>query len=118
MYIFQASFARARRNLKEAHGNSPNTADEGARGTIWKVGEILVYRAIILYAKIELFTKYLNISIFNRETKTMKETQARTSVETAREVNNDKSLKSKAEKDRILREKNSNMTKWVILMAI
>ena len=48
----------------------------------------------------------------------MKETQARTSVETAREVNNDKSLKSKAEKDRILREKNSNMTKWVILIAI
>ena len=41
----------------------------------------------------------------------MKETQARTSVETAMEVNNDKSLKSKAEKDRILREKNSNMTK-------
>ena len=46
-----------------------------------------------------------------RETKTMKETQAKTSVETAREVNNDKSLKSKAEKERILREKNSNMTK-------
>jgi hypothetical protein len=41
----------------------------------------------------------------------MKETQARTSVETAREVNNDKALKNKAEKDRILREKHSNMTK-------
>ena len=41
----------------------------------------------------------------------MKETQARTSVETAREVNNDKSLKSKPEKDRVLREKHSNMTK-------
>jgi len=44
----------------------------------------------------------------------MKETQAKTSVETAREVNNDKSLKSKAEKERILREKNSNMTKVFI----
>ena len=29
MYISQAPFARTRRNLKEAHGNSPNTADEG-----------------------------------------------------------------------------------------
>jgi len=53
-------------------------------------------------------------TLFEKETKTMKETQARTSVETAREVNNDKSLKSKAEKDRILREKNSNMTKVFI----
>jgi len=34
VYIFQASFARTRRNLKEAHGNSPNTADEGARDAI------------------------------------------------------------------------------------
>ena len=41
----------------------------------------------------------------------MKETQARTSVETAREVNSDKNYKTKAEKDRILREKHSNMTK-------
>lgn len=40
--------------------------------------------------------------------------QARTSVETAREVNNDKALKSKAEKDRILREKHSNNTRIFI----
>merc|ERR1712156_1049909 len=53
-------------------------------------------------------------TLFEKETKTMKETQAKTSVETAREVNNDKSLKSKAEKERILREKNSNMTKVFI----
>ena len=40
----------------------------------------------------------------------MMQTQARTSVETARGVNTDKS-KHKAEKDRILKEKHSNMTK-------
>jgi phosphatidylinositol phospholipase C beta len=41
----------------------------------------------------------------------MKTGQARASVETAREIQNDKSLKSKAEKDRRLREKHSNNTK-------
>ena len=44
----------------------------------------------------------------------MKASQARSSVETAREIQNDKSLKSKAEKDRRLREKNSNNTKIFI----
>ena len=64
----------------------------------------LVNKLMNMYATITFFSNF-------RETKTMKETQAKTSVETAREVNNDKSLKSKAEKERILREKNSNMTK-------
>ena len=44
----------------------------------------------------------------------MKAAQARASVEVAREVNNDKSLKSRAEKDRRLREKHSNNTKIFI----
>ena len=50
-------------------------------------------------------------AIFDRENKEMKTGQARASVETAREIQNDKSLKSKAEKDRRLREKHSNNTK-------
>ena len=65
---------------------------------------LLEFKMINVYATITFLSNF-------RETKTMKETQAKTSVETAREVNNDKSLKSKAEKERILREKNSNMTK-------
>lgn len=44
----------------------------------------------------------------------MKATQARLSVETARDIQNDKSLKSKAEKDRLLREKHANNTKVFI----
>ena len=49
-----------------------------------------------------------------RENREMKAAQARASVEVAREVNNDKSLKSRAEKDRRLREKHSNNTKIFI----
>ena len=67
---------------------------------------------VLLFSKQDdKYVRQNNFSSNFRETKTMKETQAKTSVETAREVNNDKSLKSKAEKERILREKNSNMTK-------
>ena len=41
-----------------------------------------------------------------------------TSVETARDVQADKSLKTKAEKERIIREKNANNTKrWLLLTA-
>ena len=67
---------------------------------------------VLLFGKqTDEYVRHNNFFSNFRETKTMKETQAKTSVETAREVNNDKSLKSKAEKERILREKNSNMTK-------
>ncbi len=52
-------------------------------------------------------------ALFERENKEMKTGQARASVETAREIQNDKSLKSKAEKDRRLREKHSNNTKVI-----
>ena len=44
----------------------------------------------------------------------MKAAQARASVETARDIQNDKTLKSKAEKERRLREKHSNNTKIFI----
>uniref|UniRef100_T1JJX1 Phosphoinositide phospholipase C n=1 Tax=Strigamia maritima TaxID=126957 RepID=T1JJX1_STRMM len=49
-----------------------------------------------------------------REMKEMKGRQAKISVETAKEVTGDKSLRNKAEKDRRLREKNSNNTKKFI----
>ena len=44
----------------------------------------------------------------------MKAAQARTSVENAKDVQNDKSLKSKAEKERRLREKHAKYTKIFI----
>ena len=44
----------------------------------------------------------------------MRAHQARCSVEIARDIQNDKSLKSKAEKERRLREKHSNNTKIFI----
>jgi phosphatidylinositol phospholipase C beta len=44
----------------------------------------------------------------------MRAQQARTSVETAKDVQKDTSLKSKAEKERRLREKHSNNTKIFI----
>ena len=53
-------------------------------------------------------------AIFDRDNKEMKANQAKASVETLREVQNDKSLKTKAEKDRIIREKNANNTKRFI----
>ena len=49
-----------------------------------------------------------------RENKEIRIQQARTSVETVREVNKDPSLKSRAERDRRLREKHSNNTKIFI----
>jgi len=52
--------------------------------------------------------------IFERDNKEMKSNQAKTSVETARDVQADKSLKTKAEKERIIREKNANNTKRFI----
>lgn len=53
-------------------------------------------------------------SIFDRENKEMKTKQAKISVETAKEVSNDKTLRNKAEKERRLKEKNSNNTKKFI----
>lgn len=49
-----------------------------------------------------------------RENKEMKTRQARVSVETAKEVSQDKTLRNKAERERRLREKNSNNTKKFI----
>lgn len=46
-----------------------------------------------------------------RETKNLNSQQAKTSVETAKEVANDKTLKTKGEKDRRLREKKQNNIK-------
>ena len=44
--------------------------------------------------------------------------KSQTSVETARDVQADKSLKTKAEKERIIREKNANNTKrWLLSTA-
>lgn len=53
-------------------------------------------------------------NIFDKENKEIRAQQARMSVETAKDVQNDKSLKSKAEKERRLREKHSNNTKIFI----
>ena len=53
-------------------------------------------------------------SIFERDNKEMKSNQAKASVETLRDVQNDKTLKTKAEKERIIREKNANNTKRFI----
>lgn len=52
--------------------------------------------------------------LFERDNKEMKSNQAKASVETLRDVQNDKSLKTKAEKERIIREKNANNTKRFI----
>jgi phosphatidylinositol phospholipase C beta len=49
-----------------------------------------------------------------RESKDMRTKQAKISVETAKEVTNDKTLRNKAEKDRRLREKHQNNTKKFI----
>lgn len=51
---------------------------------------------------------------FERENKEMKARQAKVSVETAKEVSQDKTLRNKAERERRLREKNSNNTKKFI----
>lgn len=49
-----------------------------------------------------------------REIKQLNQKQAKILVETTREVNNDKTLKSKTEKDRCLREKKqTNMKKFM-----
>ncbi|UXI17042.1 hypothetical protein NH340_JMT02985 [Sarcoptes scabiei] len=52
--------------------------------------------------------------LFEKENKGMKMKQAKISVETAKEVANDKTLRNKAEKERRLKEKNSNNTKKFI----
>lgn len=46
-----------------------------------------------------------------RENKDMKARQGKVAVDTAKEVNNDKTIKNKADKERRLREKNQNNTK-------
>ena len=53
-------------------------------------------------------------TVFERENKEMKTRQAKVSVETAKEVANDKTLRNKAERERRLKEKNSNNTKKFI----
>merc|ERR1719219_1052677 len=53
-------------------------------------------------------------AFFEKENKEIRVQQARTSVETVNEVRKDISLKSKAEKERRLREKHSNNTKIFI----
>ncbi|RWS01465.1 1-phosphatidylinositol 4:5-bisphosphate phosphodiesterase-like protein, partial [Dinothrombium tinctorium] len=58
-------------------------------------------------------TKQLEVK-FERENKEMKGRQAKISVETAKEVSQDKTLRNKAERERRLREKNSNNTKKFI----
>merc|ERR1719210_2813360 len=50
---------------------------------------------------------------FERENREMRAAQARASVEVAKEVNNDKSLKSR-DKERLLKEKQANQTKIFI----
>ena len=54
------------------------------------------------------------LNFFSRENKEIRAQQARTSVETVKDVQKDSSLKSKAEKERRLREKHSNNTKIFI----
>ena len=49
-----------------------------------------------------------------RENKEMKSAQTQQSLEAARDIKNDKTLKSTAEKERRLREKHSNNTKIFI----
>lgn len=53
-------------------------------------------------------------AFFEKDNKLMKTKQAKISVETAKEVSNDKTLRNKAEKERRLKEKNSNNTKKFI----
>jgi len=48
---------------------------------------------------------------FEKENKDMKARQGKVAVDTAKEVNNDKTIKNKADKERRLREKNQNNTK-------
>ncbi|XP_064484061.1 1-phosphatidylinositol 4,5-bisphosphate phosphodiesterase-like [Ornithodoros turicata] len=71
-----------------------------------------VLRALMLKAQIQQM-KQLDAK-FERENKEMKTKQAKVSVETAREVSSDKTLRNKAERERRLREKNSNNTKKFI----
>merc|ERR1719273_995894 len=53
-------------------------------------------------------------NIFEKENKEIRIQQAKTAVKTGQDVQNDASLKSKAEKERRLREKHSNNTKIFI----
>lgn len=53
----------------------------------------------------------LNKFVFNRDLKDLNAKQAKTSADTAKEVQNDKTLKTKNEKDRRLREKRQNNIK-------
>lgn len=54
--------------------------------------------------------RFLGIS-FHRDIKDLNTKQAKTSAETAKDVQNDKTLKTKNEKDRRLREKRQNNVK-------
>jgi hypothetical protein len=54
---------------------------------------------------------FTDIAFLCRDIKEMNTSQARISVETAREVAGDKTLKTKGDKDRRLREKKQNNTK-------
>ena len=65
------------------------------------------------YLKVWVLCMLISSIIF-RENKELKARQAKVSVDTAKEVAQDKTLRNKAEKDRRLREKNQNNTKKFI----
>lgn len=77
-----------------------------------KTNEADILRKILLHWQ-AVQLKHLE-SMFERENKEMKAKQAKVSVDTAKEVANDKTLRNKAEKERRLKEKNSNNTKKFI----
>lgn len=61
-----------------------------------------------------IYLMLLIIFLFCREIKQLNQKQAKILVETTREVNNDKTLKSKTEKDRCVREKKqTNIKKFM-----
>lgn len=62
---------------------------------------------IIIFFKLKLFC----CIFFYRDIKDLNGKQAKTSADTAKEVQNDKTLKTKNEKDRRLREKRQNNIK-------
>ncbi len=71
--------------------------------------------AFTIVHSLQMYCVILDIKLlFFREIKQLNQKQAKISIETTREVNNDKTLKSKTEKDSILREKKqTNMKKFM-----
>lgn len=87
------------------------------RAEVDMLKEQLVERGVYLKKLLQVSQafqmKQLELRI-EREIKEMKSGQAKVSVETAKEVSLDKTLRNKAERERRLREKNSNNTKKFI----